>query len=239
MKRNIIWILCVVIFISIFAYFAQTLFMPPNQGNADTKPFWVVETLPANPSALTVFDISLGESSLNDVIYVFGNRLSLSIFAEEDKAPELEGYIRETHVGGITGRIPFNLAVTDAQIEALMPFLSPNKLSTTKRKIYDIPEEYHHRFYDNIVESIAFIPMAVNLDEGVIIGRFGDNPMKLQEANKGAFHYLYPEKGVDISLDAAGEYRSVVQYVTPADFAEKVLNPLLESGAEEVPLLGQ
>lgn len=238
MKRNIIWILCVVIFISIFAYFAQNLFMPPNQGNENTKPFWVVETSPANPQALTVFDISLGESSLNDVIFVFGNRLSLSIF-EENGNRELEGYIRETHVGGITGRIPFNLSFNDEQIESVMPFLSPNKLSTTKRKIYDIPEEYHHRFYDNIVESIAFIPMAVNLDETVIIGRFGDNPIKLQEANKGAFHYLYPEKGVDISLDSTGEYRSVVQYVTPADFEEKVMTPLLDSGAEEVPLLQQ
>lgn len=236
MKRNFIWILCVVVFIGIFAYFAHPLFMPPKQGNMETKPFWVVETSPANPNALTVFDITLGESTLSDVVYNFGHRLSLSIFEENDQRT-LEGYIRETYVGGITGRIPFNLSVTATQIDDLMPFLTPHKMSTTKRRIYEIPEEYHHRFYDNIIESIAFIPMAVTLDETVILGRFGENPLKLQESNKGAFHYLYPEKGVDISLDSAGEYRAVVQYTTPAEFEAKVLQPLLDNGAEEVPLL--
>ncbi len=238
MNRNIFWILAVIVFIAVFAYFAHPLFMPPKQGNVDTKPFWVIETSPANPSELTVFDISLGQSTLSDMVYNFGHRLSLSIFEENGKR-DLEGYIRETHVGGITGRIPFNLEVTDEQIEMIMPFLSPNNQSTSKRKIYEITEEYHPRFYENRVETIAFIPMAVRLDEKVILGRFGNNPIKLQESDNGAFHYLYPEKGVDISLDSGGEYRSVIQYVVPAEFEANIMKPLIDNGAVEVPLIEQ
>ncbi|MHC5225503.1 hypothetical protein [Ignatzschineria sp. LJL83] len=233
MKKNILGILGVLVFISVFAYFGQNLFMPPKQGNVETEPFWIVE---ASPEKLSVFSISLNESNLEELLFVLGNRLSLSIFEEGDQK-QLEGYIRETHVGGLTARIPFTLQTTKAQLEEILPFLSPSKKSTSKRTIYEIPEEFHSRFYGNIVESIAFIPMAVSLDESVIIGRFGENPIKLQESNKGAFHYLYPEKGVDISLDSKGEYQSIVQYVLPKDFEEKVFQPLRDNGAEEVPLL--
>lgn len=233
MKKNILGIFGVLVFISVFAYFGQNLFMPPKQGNVETEPFWIVE---ASPEKLSVFNISLNESNLEELLFILGNRLSLSIFEEGDQK-QLEGYIRETHVGGLTARIPFTLQTTEAQLEEIQPFLSPSKKSTSKRTIYEIPEEFHARFYGNIIESIAFIPMAVSLDESVIIGRFGDNPIKLQESNKGAFHYLYPEKGVDISLDSKGEYQSIVQYVLPKDFEEKVLQPLRDNGAEEVPLL--
>lgn len=233
MKKNILGILGVLVFISVFAYFGQNLFMPPKQGNVETEPFWIVE---ASPEKLSVFNISLNESNLEELLFVLGNRLSLSIFEEGDQK-QLEGYIRETHVGGLTARIPFTLQTTTAQLEEILPFLSPSKKSTSKRTIYEIPEEFHSRFYGNIIESIAFIPMAVSLDESVIIGRFGENPIKLQESNKGAFHYLYPEKGIDISLDSKGEYQSIVQYVLPKDFEEKVFQPLRDNGAEEVPLL--
>ena len=233
MKKNILGILGVLVFISVFAYFGQNLFMPPKQGNVETEPFWIVE---ASPEKLSVFNISLNESNLEELLFVLGNRLSLSIFEEGDQK-QLEGYIRETHVGGLTARIPFTLQTTTAQLEEILPFLSPSKKSTSKRTIYEIPEEFHSRFYGNIIESIAFIPMAVSLDESVIIGRFGENPIKLQESNKGAFHYLYPEKGIDISLDSKGEYQSIVQYVLPKDFEEKVFQPLRDNGAEEVPIL--
>ena len=222
MKKNILGILGVLVFISVFAYFGQNLFMPPKQGNVETEPFWIVE---ASPEKLSVFNISLNESNLEELLFVLGNRLSLSIFEEGDQK-QLEGYIRETHVGGLTARIPFTLQTTTAQLEEILPFLSPSKKSTSKRTIYEIPEEFHSRFYGNIIESIAFIPMAVSLDESVIIGRFGENPIKLQESNKGAFHYLYPEKGIDISLDSKGEYQSIVQYVLPKDCNKNYIKTL-------------
>ncbi len=236
MKRNIFWILATVLFIAVFAYFAAPLFKPPKQGNIETEPFWVVETSPQNPDYLKVFEITLNESELQDLIYILGNRLSLSLFVEGDQK-SLEGYIRETHIGGLTARIPFTLQFDESEVSSLMPFLTASKMSTSKRQIYEIPEEYHGRFMQNKIENIAFIPMAVNLDETVILGRFGDHPIKLQEKDNGPYHYLYPEKGVDISLDAKGEYRAIVQYITPAKFDEKILKPLIENGAEERPLL--
>lgn len=235
MKKNIISIVGIIAFISLFAYFGQNLFMPPKQGNIETEPFWVVET---TPDKLTVFDLTLNESTLEDALFILGNRLSLSIFQDAgSEQKQLEGYIRETHVGGLTARIPFTLQTSSFQLDEVMAFLTPSKKSTSKRTIYEIPEEFHPRFYDNVIETIAFIPMAVSLDETVILGRFGDNPLKFQEKDHGAFHYLYPEKGVDISLDAKGEYQSVVQYISPNEFEEKILQPLQESGAIEVPLL--
>lgn len=229
MKRNLVWILSVILFITVFAYFAHPLFMPPKQGNVKTEPFWIVES---SPDRLSVFTLTLNESKLEELVFVLGNRLSLSIFIDKE-GKQLEGYIRETHVGGITARIPFTLRTTPAQLEEIMPLLTPSKKSTTKRTIFEIPEEYHPRFYDNIVDTIAFIPMAVSLDDAVIRGRFGDNPTILKEETNGVIHYLYPEKGIDISLDATGEFRSIVQYVTPNEFEERIMTPLLLSQEAE------
>lgn len=231
MKRSLS-ILGIVIFIAIFAYFAQPLFMPPAQSDRQTDPFWVIET---TPNSLTVFDLTLNQSSLRDLIDVLGNRLDLSVF-EQNGEYQLEGYIRETFVGGLTARIPFTLQASQSELKALTDPLTPSKKSLSTHRIYEISEDQHPQFYDHIVQSLSFIPIAVTLDEAVILGRFGAHPLKLQEANNGIIHYLYPEKGVDILLDPKGEARAVVQYSTPDQFQTKVIDPLYENGATQLPV---
>ncbi len=232
MKRNYWGIGAIVLFIAVFAYFAQPLFMPPAQGNVETEPFWVVET---TPESLSVFTLTLDDSTLDDLINVLGNRLDLSLF-EENGEYQLEGYIRETHVGGITARIPFTLNVSPSQIDETLGLLEAGKKASDTKTVYEIPSDLHHRFYKNTVHSLAFIPMAVSLDETVVLGRFGNNPIKLQEELTGAIHYLYPEKGIDITIDQKGEYRSIVQYIAPNLFEERVLQPLYKNGVKELPL---
>jgi len=63
----------------------------------------------------------------------------------------------------------------------------------------------------------------VNLDETVILARFGEpeNRIKLP----GVIHYLYPKKGLDISLHA--DSKEVLQYVMPEAFTQ-LTQPLQE-----------
>lgn len=226
MKKNLLGILGTLIFITLFAYFARPLFTPQIESNMETEPFWVIE---ADQDRLSVFNLTLEESTLEELLFMLGNRLSLSIFEEEGEY-QLEGYIRETLVGGLSARIPFTLEAEQSLLESISAELKPHKRSTSKRTIYEVPQDQHFHFMQNIVQSLAFIPMAVTLDESIVFHHFGTPSMKIEEAENSVIHYLYPEKGVDIALDPTKKRRSVVQYIVPKYFDQYVVQPLLDNG---------
>lgn len=230
MNKNFLGILGTLIFISLFVYFARPLFTPQIESNQQTAPFWVIE---ADEDYLSVFNLTLEESTLEELLFMLGNRLSLSIF-EEDGEYQLEGYIRETLVGGLSGRIPFTLKADQALLKNVSDELKAHKRSTSKRKIYEVPQDQHFHFMQNIVQTIAFIPMAVTLDESIVLHHFGTPTMKIEEPENSVVHYLYPEKGIDIALDATKKRRSIVQYIVPKYFNDYIVTPLLNNGGKEL-----
>lgn len=83
-------------------------------------------------------------------------------------------------------------------------------VATGRAKKYTLSADDLTHALGEIITGLIFIP-AVNLDEEVILARFGepDERILLTEVT----HFLYPEKGLDIALyDNAKE---VIQYVLP------------------------
>lgn len=62
------------------------------------------------------------------------------------------------------------------------------------------------------VTAVSFIP-AANLDEEIILSRFGQ-PAQRVRSNGHLEHFLYPDKGLDLTLDSEG--KELLQYVVPA-----------------------
>ncbi len=73
---------------------------------------------------------------------------------------------------------------------------------------------------NEIIISLTFIP-SVNLDEEVILTRFGEPEKRV--ALSGVTHFLYPAKGLDIALHA--DLKEVLQYVKPEAF-QQLVEPL-------------
>ena len=80
----------------------------------------------------------------------------------------------------------------------------------------DLPE-----ILQQSIVGITFIP-AVNLDEAVILARFGEPDQRIKQAE--VTHYLYPHKGLDIAQHDAS--KEVLQYVPPAKF-QQLVEPLV------------
>ena len=64
-----------------------------------------------------------------------------------------------------------------------------------------------------VITGITFIP-AVNLDDEIIVARFGEPVSRINMDD--AVHYQYPEKGLDIAVFEKA--KEIIQYVSPRDF---------------------
>ncbi|MBR9910361.1 MAG: hypothetical protein GYB33_08440 [Gammaproteobacteria bacterium] len=71
------------------------------------------------------------------------------------------------------------------------------------------------------IASVTLIP-AAQLDTDTIVARFGP-PAKQVVVDDEETHFLYPEKGLDITHNS--EAKELLQYVAPRSF-EKLLLPL-------------
>ena len=87
-------------------------------------------------------------------------------------------------------------------------------------KKYTLSDKYRSQVLDEIITGLTFIP-AVNLDEEVILARFGvpDRRVELD----GVTHFLYAAKGLDVVLH--DDSKEVIQYVSPASF-QQLIQPL-------------
>jgi hypothetical protein len=94
--------------------------------------------------------------------------------------------------------------------------------SGTAKKFYLSQTDYQDALRST-VSSITFIP-AVNLDESVVLARFG--PVGEPVRQEGVTHYLYPAKGLDVAI--YDDAKDVLQYVNPASF-KRLSAPILST----------
>ncbi|MFY9514641.1 MAG: hypothetical protein WAQ05_27045, partial [Rubrivivax sp.] len=80
---------------------------------------------------------------------------------------------------------------------------------------------------DTPLAGLSFI-VAVNLDAATLQQRFGP-PAERWRQGERLEHWLYPERGLAVLLDAQG--KEVLQVAAPADFERRLRAPLLQAGA--------
>jgi hypothetical protein len=141
--------------------------------------------------------------------------MELAVIATGDEPGSLEAYYSHATAGPVIGRLILNARLDAPTVERLRRN-SPrtDRAGTGARKIRiaadDLPVALGAR-----IEGIVFLP-AVNLDEDVVIARFGE-PQRRVRVDEHSVHLLYPDKGLDVVLNDDG--REVLQYVAPGEFA--------------------
>ena len=74
-----------------------------------------------------------------------------------------------------------------------------------------------NRLGEAVVAALTYLP-AVNLSTETILKRFGE-PAARVPAGRGSAHWQYPDKGLDITVNA--DAREVLQYVAPTQFERR------------------
>ncbi len=173
---------------------------------------WAVEPLPEGKSK--VFGITLGESRLSDLQAVLGDDLELAIVAAPGEEGNLEAYYSQLLLGFIQARMIVTVDASKEQISKMReraPKAEYMEGATKKIRLH--PDDFS-AVRQLPVRALAVIPSA-NLDEGVIIERFGAAAERLEDAHNRV-HLLYPAKGVAIVVDQKG--KELLQYVAPRNF---------------------
>jgi hypothetical protein len=178
----------------------------------------------------SVFGLRPGVSTLGEVRQKLGSEIDLAIIAEPDETGALEGYYAQVALGFVLARVVVTVDASPEVITAMRErALKASHMESTTRKITLHPDDLL-AIEKMPVRAISVIP-AGNLDEAMVIQRFGPPGERLVVSEKRV-HLLYPEKGLDVVVDADG--KELLQYVAPRNFAV-LREPLNKAAGEKSP----
>lgn len=188
---------------------------------------WQIDVL--SDSSTRVFGITIGHSRLSDVLARLGSDTQLAIIAATGESGNLEMYYGHYKAGLLSGKLVLQTQAGDDDIRRWRENSPKSEyMATGKARKYSINETDIQSVLNEVVTGITFIP-AVNLDEDVILARFGQPAQRIN--SEGVSHFLYPDKGLHIAL--SDREKEVLQYVSPAAFS--VLAEPLRDGVRGKP----
>jgi len=215
------------IFFTLFALLAILLAIYPFLDQSE-KP----ETLTGLPwqieiqadGSTQVFGLHIGVSSLADVIEKLGSDMELAIIASSDEAGNLEMYYGHYRAGLLSGKLVIQTEISEQNILRWRDnAVKSEYMASGEAKKYFLSADDLPQVLNEIIIGLTFIP-AVNLDEEVILARFGEAEQRIQL--KDATHFLYPAKGLDVVFHENA--KEVLQYVSPDAF-QQLVEPLKNS----------
>jgi len=206
------------------------IFVLPGKESHDIRLPWQINITPEG--GLQVLGVELGRSTLGEAELAFSEPAEVSLFEQEDGRRVVEAYFDSVDISGIRARIIVVMGLTEEQLETMYEGgVRVANMGGGRRKV-TLADDDLLRLKQLPIESMTYIPRA-NLDEELVLGRFGEPAERIAEAEGETVHWLYPEQGLDIAVNP--EASEVLQYIRPMHF-ERIRAPLLtQSGAPQQP----
>lgn len=203
------------IFFLIFALLATVLLLPAFLNESENTEVitglpWQIDVLP--DGSTQVFGLHIGVSRLSDVLGILGDDdMELAIIAATDELGSLEMYYGHYRAGVISGKLVVQASASEQHIKAWRAkAVKSDYMASGQAKKYLLSGDELKQALSEVVTGLTFIP-AINLDEEIILARFGEPVERV--LLESAIHFLYPEKGLDIALFE--DSKEVIQYVSP------------------------
>ena len=170
---------------------------------------------------LSVFGVTLGESTLLDFKRLYEQKADLAMFAKPGEPLTLEAYFGQMAVGPLSAKV---VLIADVDQDTLARWAEQStsadptpsgarKLSMSDAALLEAQEKP--------IRSISYAPRA-DYDEELIQRRFGD-PAEIRRLEDGrdedeppAELWLYPDKGVLITVEP--DDGELFQYINPDQF---------------------
>ncbi|MFO1423686.1 MAG: hypothetical protein U1F70_08550 [Candidatus Competibacteraceae bacterium] len=202
--------------------FFLVVMRPP--GGQSSKPGqdlpWQVAVSP-DGATLTVFGLTLGQSTVRDAVDKLGRRYELGVFQSKDGDLSLEAYFRDAVVGGLNVRLVLAARLPEDLLSTFRTHAGEGRPTAAGGRRYPVAEADIDAGLGAVVTAITYMPV-VKFDADLVRKRFGE-PAERIAAQDGA-HWLYPALGLDLLLGDNGE--ALLQYVPPAEFERRLRAPL-------------
>jgi hypothetical protein len=188
------------------------------------------DTLPWNithptPDTTRVFGITLGKSTLDEVAHIYKEQaeLEISLFKPTDAKMGVEAFFEEVNFNGLKAKIVMTIAVPAEELQGMFERgLRMNSTPSGKRITLTADDLARVRAVP--IASLTYLP-TTRVEESVITKRFGEPAQRVREKKTNLIHWLYPQHGLDVVLDA----KPFFQYLPLKDF-ELLRAPLLANG---------
>ena len=207
------------IFFSIFVLLAVVLavypFLDESENSATVTGLpWQIEIMP--DGSTQVFGLHIGVSRLSDAYVMLGSDMELAIVAASDELGNLEMYYGHYQAGLLSGKLVLQTSASEQKLKTWRDNAAKFEyMASGLAKKYTLSDDDVSQVLDEVITGLTFIP-AVNLDEEVILARFGEPDKRIQL--DAVTHFLYSLKGLDVALHK--DSKEVIQYVSPADFGQ-------------------
>ncbi len=189
-KKIIFWVVSLS-----FVAVALAILLPGGRP-ADTNPRlpWDIEISPQE--AVTVFGLTLGQSTLAEARDIFQMEGKVSLFITQSGRPALEAYFEQVFLSGLRADIILVLDASDETLQRLYDHGSRiSRTTDTTRKVV-LGSEDQDEASNLPIKLINYIPYA-NLDESLVLNRFGPPGEKITESETGVSHSI--RNGVSVS----------------------------------------
>ena len=207
--------------VALSGFFGAIMRPPGGQSSTPGQDLpWQVVASP-DGATLTVFSLTLGQSTVRDAANKLGRRYELGVFQNPAGRLSLEAYFRDAVIGGLNVQIVLAARLPDDLLSAFRTHAGAGKPTADGGRRYPVAEADTEAGLGAIVTAITYIPV-VKFDVDLIRKRFGEPPEKV--AAKDGTHWLYPALGLDLLLGDQGE--ALLQYVPPVEFEQRLRAPL-------------
>ncbi len=169
-----------------------------------------------------VFGLTLGQSTLDDARTIFGEEGKVQLFVSPTADYSIEAYFSRISLSGLKADIILTLEIGQEEAAGMYERGVRQEQASAGTKKISLSAEDQAIVTRKPIRLLSYVP-AANLDEQLIISRFGEPTSRLPDA-ENALHLLYPEKGLDISLNPEG--KELFQYCAPSQFIQLLLAPL-------------
>jgi hypothetical protein len=190
---------------------------------------WQVTTSP-DGATLTVFGLTLGQSTVRDAVDKLGRRYELGVFQGKGGGVSLEAYFRDAVLGGLNVRLVLAARLPEDMLDALRRHADAGKPTADGGRRYPVVEADAEVGLGAIITAITYMPV-IKFDAELVRKRFGE-PAERIAAQDGT-HWLYPALGLDLLLGGNGE--ALLQYVPPPEFERRLRAPLGQNRGKERP----
>ncbi len=223
LERYTFW---VVLLFSLLAVGAGIM-LPSEQSKEPVYLPWQIEK--TESGSIRVLGLELGKSTLRDAQRRFHEVYEVTLFVHPDGGKMVEAYFDQTALNGFRARVVLVMSLSPEQLDAFYQRgVRVATLGSGTRKV-TLSDSDLAALASMPFDSLTYIPKA-NLTAELIEARFGTPAQRIRNEGKDGVveHWLYPEKGLDLSLHEKG--KEVFQYVVPSRFDE-LRKPLQAEGA--------
>jgi hypothetical protein len=192
---------------------ALAIFLPGGrQPDPDPKLPWDIRV--DGVGGAEVFGLILQQSTLDQARQLFGAEGEVSLFVTQDGETTLEAYFERVFLNGLRADFVLVLDAGPGLLDRLYQRGSRISRTTERTRKVELAPQDLAGIGELTIRLINYIP-AADLDESLLLQRFGEPVERIPETATGVTHWIYPQRGLSIGVNPAG--KELLQYVQPRD----------------------